>query len=122
MYWVSSASSRAVSSFVHNTCASFLDDRSVTLYGNSTKYNTFDDVYTIRKGVVRSLFDCCQTTLLLVPLVMVTMPVLFYIIVWLCGSSIEEIHGAGWVGDVSPTVPITDLLHIVVFDKFVGIC
>jgi MFS superfamily sulfate permease-like transporter len=48
---------------------------------------------------------------------MVSIPILFYIIVWICGSSIEEVREQGWVGQTSPAVPISDLLHIINFKQ-----
>mmetsp|Transcript_7489 Transcript_7489/g.7365 ORF Transcript_7489/g.7365 Transcript_7489/m.7365 type:complete len:737 (+) Transcript_7489:507-2717(+) len=66
-------------------------------------------------GLILTLTSRIATNSTTLPLVMVIIPVLFYIIVWLCGSSIEKVRGAGWVGDVSPTVPISDLLHIIDF-------
>ena len=49
------------------------------------------------------------------PLVMVAIPAFFYVIIWVCGISLEDTRASGWVGEKSPPVPMSDLVHIVDF-------
>ena len=66
-------------------------------------------------GLVLTLTSRLATSSGTLPLVMVAIPALFYIIISVCGISLEEARGSGWVGETSPTVPMSDLLHIVDF-------
>lgn len=68
-------------------------------------------------GLVLTLTSRLATKSTTLPSVMVAIPALFYFIVWICGSSIEEVREDGWVGDTSPAVPISDLLHIINFKQ-----
>ena len=51
------------------------------------------------------------------PLVMVAIPVLFYFIVWMCETPLEEVREMGWIGQTSPAVPISDVFQIIDFSK-----
>lgn len=42
------------------------------------------------------------------PVVMVTIPALFYLILYFCGITMDEARSGGWVGDVAPPVPVRD--------------
>jgi hypothetical protein len=66
-------------------------------------------------GLVLTLTSRLATNSGVLPLVMVAIPALFYIILWLCGTSLEEARDMGWVGETSPSVPLSDLLHLIDF-------
>jgi MFS superfamily sulfate permease-like transporter len=46
---------------------------------------------------------------------MVLIPALFYVVLFACGSDLEHAREKGWVGETSPSVPISDLLHLIDF-------
>lgn len=58
----------------------------------------------------------CQDEAML-PISMVVIPAFFYVALFVCGWSISEAREAGWVGETSPPVPVTDLFHLVNFEK-----
>ena len=66
-------------------------------------------------GLVLALTSRLATSSGTLPLVMVAIPALFYAIIFVCGISLEEARGSGWVGDRSPSVPMSDLVHIIDF-------
>jgi hypothetical protein len=68
-------------------------------------------------GLVLTLTSRLATNSGVLPCVMVIIPALFYIILWACGTSLEEAREAGWVGETSPSVPISDLLHLIDFGQ-----
>lgn len=51
------------------------------------------------------------------PLAMVCIPGLFYIILFACGSNMENARLEGWVGEASPPVPVTDLFTLIDITK-----
>jgi len=53
----------------------------------------------------------------MLPISMVVIPVVFYLVLFLRGWSIEDAREGGWVGEQSPPVPVTDLFHLVDFGK-----
>jgi len=63
-------------------------------------------------GVARK----CQDEAML-PISMVVIPVVFYIVLFACGWSIEDAREGGWVGETSPPVPVQDLFHLIDFGK-----
>jgi MFS superfamily sulfate permease-like transporter len=46
---------------------------------------------------------------------MVSIPALFYILLFGCGSTLEDARDMGWVGETSPPVPISDLIKLIDF-------
>lgn len=58
----------------------------------------------------------CQDEAML-PISMVVIPMIFYAVLFVCGWSISEAREGGWVGETSPPVPVTDLFHLVNFEK-----
>jgi len=62
----------------------------------------------------------------LLPLTMVLIPATFYAVLFVSGISMGEARDNGWVGEVSPPVPVRDLLHLVDFNlvhwNLVGSC
>ena len=66
-------------------------------------------------GLVLALTSRLATSSGTLPLVMVAIPAFFYAIIFVCGISLEEARGSGWVGDRSPSVPMSDLVHIIDF-------
>eukprot|EP00804_Cyclotella_cryptica_P022107 CCRYP_011586-RE/>CCRYP_011586-RE protein AED:0.10 eAED:0.10 QI:247/1/1/1/0.41/0.53/13/246/985 len=53
----------------------------------------------------------------MLPISMVVIPVVFYIVLFTGGWTIEEAREGGWVGETSPPVPVVDLFHLVDFGK-----
>jgi MFS superfamily sulfate permease-like transporter len=53
----------------------------------------------------------------MLPISMVVIPVIFYIVLFAGGWSIEDAREGGWVGETSPPVPVVDLFHLVDFGK-----
>ena len=51
------------------------------------------------------------------PLVMVSIPALFYLVLWICGATLEDAREGGWVGPVAPSVPVGDLFKLVDFSQ-----
>lgn len=49
------------------------------------------------------------------PLTMVCIPLLFYLVVFGLGLGLEGAREGGWVGDVAPPVPVSDLFQLVDF-------
>ena len=47
------------------------------------------------------------------PLIMVAIPLSFYLILFLSGQSLETAREEGWVGEVAPPVPVSDLLGLI---------
>eukprot|EP00536_Pseudo-nitzschia_multiseries_P012005 jgi/Psemu1/320162/estExt_fgenesh1_pm.C_4380002 len=69
-------------------------------------------------GLVLTLVGRLATNPGTLPLVMVAIPALFYaVFVGLCGISLDEARDSGWVGRSSPSVPVSELVHIVDFSK-----
>ena len=68
-------------------------------------------------GLVLTSTSRLATSSGVLPLVMVAIPALFYVIVWMCGTSLEETRESGWVGETSPSVPMSELVHIIDFSK-----
>ena len=66
-------------------------------------------------GVVLTLISRMATNSGTLPLVMVAIPAAFYVIISLCGVSLEEARESGWVGETSPPVPMSELVHIIDF-------
>lgn len=51
------------------------------------------------------------------PLVMVSIPALFYAMIFVSGTSLEEARGSGWVGETSSAVPLSELVRIIDFSQ-----
>jgi SulP family sulfate permease len=51
------------------------------------------------------------------PLLMVIIPALFYIILFCLGMDLDDARAYGWVGEVSPPVPASDLFTLIDFSK-----
>jgi hypothetical protein len=66
-------------------------------------------------GLVLTLTSRLATNSGVLPLVMVAIPALFYVILWICGTSLNEARDMGWVGETSPPVPMSDLLKLIDF-------
>ncbi|CAB9521784.1 solute carrier family 26 [Seminavis robusta] len=47
------------------------------------------------------------------PLIMVAIPASFYVLLWITGESLESAREAGWVGQVAPPVPVSDLFKLI---------
>ncbi|KAG7342971.1 sulfate permease family protein [Nitzschia inconspicua] len=69
----------------------------------------------LASGLVLTLTSRLATNSGVLPCVMVIIPAVFYIVLLACGTSLEEAREAGWVGETSPSVPISDLLHLIDF-------
>ena len=68
-------------------------------------------------GLVLTLVSRLSTNDVVLPLVMVAIPALFYIIIYWTGAGLEGAREQDWVGDVAPPVPVTDLFGLVDFGK-----
>lgn len=66
-------------------------------------------------GLVLTLTSRVATNSGVLPLVMVSIPALFYILLFGCGSTLEDARDMGWVGETSPPVPISDLIKLIDF-------
>jgi MFS superfamily sulfate permease-like transporter len=66
-------------------------------------------------GLVLTLTSRLATNSGALPLVMVGIPALFYSIMYLSGSSLEDVRESGWVGAEAPSVPVKDLFTLVDF-------
>jgi len=66
-------------------------------------------------GLVLTMTSRLATNSGVLPLVMVSIPALFYVLLYGCGSSLEDAREMGWVGETSPPVPVSDLLKLVDF-------
>ena len=66
-------------------------------------------------GLILTLVSRKATNSGVLPLVMVTIPALFYLLIWQSGSSLEDAREQGWVGPVAPSVPVSDLFALVDF-------
>lgn len=66
-------------------------------------------------GLLLTLISRKVNSSFVLPLVMVGIPALFYLIVWICGATLSDVREEGWVGDVSPSVPVRDLFGLVDF-------
>jgi hypothetical protein len=51
------------------------------------------------------------------PLAMVVIPALFYILLFGLGMDLQDARNGGWVGEVAPSVPVTDLFDLIDFNK-----
>lgn len=47
------------------------------------------------------------------PLIMVSIPAAFYVLLWIMGDSLENAREGGWVGQVAPPVPVSELFTLV---------
>ncbi|VEU38923.1 unnamed protein product [Pseudo-nitzschia multistriata] len=68
-------------------------------------------------GLVLTLTCRLATSSGTLPFVMVSIPALFYVYCWVFDISLEEARELGLVGETSPSVPVSDLIHIVDFSK-----
>jgi hypothetical protein len=51
------------------------------------------------------------------PLAMVVIPALFYMLLFGLGMDLQDARNGGWVGEVAPSVPVTDLFDLIDFNK-----
>lgn len=51
------------------------------------------------------------------PLAMVTIPCAFYLLLWLLDVELADAREHGWLGEVAPPVPVTDLFNLVDLGK-----
>lgn len=49
------------------------------------------------------------------PLIMVSIPASFYALLYFKGESLETAREEGWVGQVAPSVPVSDLIKLIDF-------
>lgn len=68
-------------------------------------------------GLVLTLVSRKATNTGALPLVMVFIPALFYFLVWVSGSTLDDMRNDGWVGPVAPSVPVGDLFQLVNFGQ-----
>jgi len=51
------------------------------------------------------------------PGTMIAIPLAFYVVMYTCGLSMEEMRETQWVGEAQPPAPVTALLHLIDFKK-----
>jgi hypothetical protein len=68
-------------------------------------------------GLVLTLTSRLATSSGTLPMVIVAIPAIFYAGIMACGISLEEARESGWVGERSPAVPMSDLVHIIDFSE-----
>lgn len=68
-------------------------------------------------GLVLTLTSRLATNSGVLPLIMVAIPALFYLVLWICGATLEDAREGGWVGPVAPSVPVGDLFKLVDFSQ-----
>lgn len=56
------------------------------------------------------------------PLIMVAIPASFYALLYVRGESLENAREEGWVGQVAPSVPVSDLIKLVDFSLIQWSC
>jgi SulP family sulfate permease len=66
-------------------------------------------------GLVLTLTSRLATKSL--PMVMVCIPAMFYLVLYITGTSLDDVREAGWVGPVAPSVPVGDLFTLVDFQQ-----
>jgi MFS superfamily sulfate permease-like transporter len=66
-------------------------------------------------GVVLTLTSRLATNSGVLPLVMVSIPALFYMTLYFTGTTLDEVREDSWVGPVAPSVPVGDLFNLVDF-------
>lgn len=68
-------------------------------------------------GLVLTLTSRLATNSTVLPAVMVSVPAAFYLILFATGTSLDDVRDDGWVGPVSPSVPVSDLFGLVNFSQ-----
>lgn len=68
-------------------------------------------------GLVLTLTSRLATNSGVLPLIMVAIPAFFYIIMYLTGSTLDDVRQSGWVGAEAPSVPVGNLFHLVDFQQ-----
>jgi SulP family sulfate permease len=66
-------------------------------------------------GLLFTLISRKATSDAALPAAMAGVPLLFYVILFFSGVGLEGAREAGWVGQEAPSVPVTDLFHLVDF-------
>jgi sulfate permease, SulP family len=66
-------------------------------------------------GLILTYTSFKATNSAVLPAVMVAIPTAFYLVIWGTGIGLEGAREAGWVGEVAPSVPVTDLFKLVDF-------
>ena len=66
-------------------------------------------------GLVLTLTSRLASSPSALPLIMVFIPALFYLCLYLTGTTLDDVREDGWVGPVAPSVPVQDLFTLVDF-------
>jgi MFS superfamily sulfate permease-like transporter len=66
-------------------------------------------------GLVLTVASRKATNEAILPLSMVGIPAIFYLIIYLTGAGLDGARQGGWVGEISPPVPVHDLFQLVDF-------
>ena len=66
-------------------------------------------------GLILTYTSFKATNSAVLPAVMVAIPAAFYLVIWWTGIGLEGAREGGWVGEVAPSVPVTDLFTLVDF-------
>lgn len=66
-------------------------------------------------GLLLTYLSRTATNDAILPAAMVAIPIVFYVIIWWTGIGLEGAREGGWVGEVNPPVPVSDLFQLVTF-------
>ena len=78
-----------------------------------TRRNLVLAVPGLLAGLILTYVSRKATNEAMLPLTMVGIPALFYIFIFTTGVGLDGAREGGWVGEVSPPVPVTDLFQLV---------
>ncbi|GKY96837.1 hypothetical protein MPSEU_000642900 [Mayamaea pseudoterrestris] len=80
-----------------------------------TRHNLLLAVPGLLAGLVLTNAARRATNEAILPLSMVVIPAFFYLVIYMTGVGLDGARQNGWVGEVSPPVPVTDLFQLVDF-------
>jgi SulP family sulfate permease len=64
-------------------------------------------------GLLLTYLSRTATNDAILPGAMVAIPIVFYVIIWWTGIGLEGAREGGWVGEINPPVPVSDLFQLV---------
>jgi hypothetical protein len=68
-------------------------------------------------GLLLTYLSRTATNDAILPGAMVAIPIVFYVIIWWTGIGLEGAREGGWVGEINPPVPVSDLFQLVTFSS-----
>lgn len=69
----------------------------------------------IISGLILTLISRYSSNDAMLPITMILIPLIFYIILYITNTSMDNARDYGWIGATAPSVPITDLFTLVDF-------